>query len=84
MKTNSQKTTNITTYAYEILSPGELQTYLPAWRSIFVVSELSRRKTVQTDSSGTIRYRNEIRPLIPPVQEKFSNIFRLFLLVSLR
>ena len=70
MKTNSQKTTNITTYAYDILSPGELQTYLPAWRSIFVVSELSRRKTVQTDSSGTIRYRNEIRPLIPPAQEK--------------
>ncbi|MBX7243848.1 MAG: hypothetical protein K1X92_19055, partial [Bacteroidia bacterium] len=60
----------ITTYAYDILSPGELQTYLPAWRSVFVVSELSRRKTVQIDSSGTIRYRNEIRPLIPPAQEK--------------
>lgn len=70
MQSEPQKTTNITTYAYDILSPGELQTYLPAWRSVFVVSELSRRKTVQTDSSGTIRYRNEIRPLIPPAQEK--------------
>ncbi|MBX7240317.1 MAG: hypothetical protein K1X92_01115 [Bacteroidia bacterium] len=70
MQSEPQKTTNITTYAYDILSPGELQTYLPAWRSVFVTSELSRRKTVQIDSSGTIRYRNEIRPLIPPPQEK--------------
>ena len=70
MQSEPQKTTNITTYAYDILSPGELQTYLPAWRSVFVTSELSRRKTVQIDSSGTIRYRNEIRPLIPPAQEK--------------
>ncbi|MBX7243625.1 MAG: hypothetical protein K1X92_17935 [Bacteroidia bacterium] len=84
MQSEPQKTTNITTYAYDILSPGGLQTYLPAWRSVFVTSELSRRKTVQIDSSGAIRYRNEIRPLIPPAQEKFSNIFRLFLLVSLR
>ncbi|MBX7243195.1 MAG: hypothetical protein K1X92_15730 [Bacteroidia bacterium] len=70
MQSEPQKTTTLTTYAYDILSPGELQTYLPAWRSVFVTSELSRRKTVQIDSSGTIRYRNEIRPLIPPPQEK--------------
>ncbi|MBX7243201.1 MAG: hypothetical protein K1X92_15760 [Bacteroidia bacterium] len=69
MKSNSQKTTNIIAYTYDTLSPGKMQYHLPAWRSVFVVSELSRRKSLRVDESGYIHYRDEIRPVFPPPPE---------------
>lgn len=69
MHTNSQNITRNTIYSYKVLLSGEMQYHLPAWRSIFVVSELSRRKSLRVDESGYIHYRDEIRPVFPPPPE---------------
>ena len=50
-----------------------MQYHTPAWRSIFAVSAVpagSSRIGLDVDGSGHIHYRNSVKPVFPPAQEK--------------